>query len=147
MLADFQQALADLVASPALCRKARSDPGCLSERYRLTKLEFDRLAAMVQQPGMRCNCTVYRANRLAPLALNLNHFCKALGDRLTPLVEEFWQRCPETSVNFLEECSRFCAFIRWKRAHGLVLDVNADRAFESEETDLSQRMQTILSIL
>ena len=147
MLADFQQALADLVASPALCRQARSDPACLSARYRLTKREFDRLAAMVLQPGMKCNCTVYRANRLAPLALNLNHFCKALGDQLTPLVEEFWQQYPETSVNFLEECRRFCTFVRWKRAHGLVLTVDAAQALQSEETDLTQRMQTMLAIL
>ena len=32
MLADFQQAMADLTASPALCNAARRDPGTLAQR-------------------------------------------------------------------------------------------------------------------
>jgi hypothetical protein len=67
MLADFQQALADMVASPRLCREVRANPTSLSNRYCLTNLEFRRLVDMVNQRGMVCNCTLYRANRLAPL--------------------------------------------------------------------------------
>jgi len=36
MLADFQQALADLTASPELCIRERIDPDVLREKYRLT---------------------------------------------------------------------------------------------------------------
>ena len=67
---------------------------------------------MANQRGMVCNCTLYRANRLAPLALNLHDVCQALGDSLTSLVDEFWELYPETSVNFLVESQRFCEFCR-----------------------------------
>src|SRR5258708_39790890 len=70
--AGFAQALADLVASPPLCREVRAHPSRLSECYELTDLELRRLVDMANQRGMVCNCTLYRANRLAPLALNLH---------------------------------------------------------------------------
>jgi hypothetical protein len=43
MLAAFQRALAELTASPALCRAARKDPGLLAGRYALTEKEARRL--------------------------------------------------------------------------------------------------------
>ena len=72
MLAEFQQALADLIASPALCIEARRNPDLLRERYQLTELEAKRPQGVVSHPGMQGNCILYRANRLAPLALNGN---------------------------------------------------------------------------
>ena len=47
MLADFQQALADLTASPELCISARLDPPILREKYRLTEREWARLVGIV----------------------------------------------------------------------------------------------------
>jgi hypothetical protein len=100
MLADFQQALADLTASPGLCNRARSDPTILDGRYQLTRREWARLVGIVRHRGMACNCIVYRANRLAPLALNIPRTCKALGPQLRAVVDEFWSAFPETNVHF-----------------------------------------------
>ena len=81
MLLEFQQALADLVASPDFCRQARADPQELMRRYDLSAREHRRLVDMVNQPGMALNCMLYRSNRLAPLAQNLYGLCNALGAR------------------------------------------------------------------
>ena len=147
MLADFQQALADMVASPPLCREVRANPSVLSDRYRLTDLEFRRLVNIVNQRGMGCNCTLYRANRLAPLALNLHDVCTALGDRLTGLVDEFWALYPETNANFVVECDRFCEFLRAKHEHGFPLSDEALEAFRRESLDLKLRLLAIYTVL
>jgi len=60
MLVEFQQALADLVASPALCCTVLEDPSILIQRYRLDEEEQARLLAMVEQRGMECTSMLYR---------------------------------------------------------------------------------------
>jgi len=65
MLVEFQQALADLTASPELCVRVRRDPSILHRNYELTEREWRRLVGIVRHPGMACACMVYRANRLA----------------------------------------------------------------------------------
>jgi hypothetical protein len=147
MLADFQQALANLVASPPLCREVRAHPSRLSECYDLTDLELRRLVDMANQRGMVCNCTLYRANRLAPLALNLHDVCQALGDSLTSLVDEFWGLYPETSVNFLVESQRFCEFLQAKHAGGFPLSDEALEALWREYRDLELRVLAIHTVL
>lgn len=112
MLVDFQRALADLTASPRLCRDVRRDPAVLNERYALTDREWRRLAGIASSKGMEANCILYRANRLAPIALNLPDTCKALGDDLTRLVDAYWDSEPITDVHFLVEADRFCRFLR-----------------------------------
>jgi len=82
MLVEFQQALADMVASPEFCRQVRVSPLFLHERYTLSEREFERLIKMVNHKAMALNCMLYRANRLAPLAMNLHEFCTLLGTRL-----------------------------------------------------------------
>jgi hypothetical protein len=111
MLADFQQALADLTASPALCSAARQDTSILRGRYVLTDREFRRLVGIAEHPGMESACIVYRANRLAPLAMNVPDTCHALGPELRPVVEAFWDASPETNVHFFIETDRFCRFL------------------------------------
>jgi len=128
MLADFQAALADLTASPALCREVRRDPGVLHDRYDLTPREGRRLAAVVASRGMEANCMLYRANRLAPVALNLPDTCAALGDALTGLISGYWESEPTTDVNFLVETARFCEYL-WDRPD-LPADVRAPLARE-----------------
>jgi len=147
MLADFQQALADIVASPPLCRAVRANAAVLRERYLLTDVEARRLADMARQAGMTCNCILYRANRLAPLALNFHDLSQALGDHLTPLVDEFWQRYPEAHANFLVECNRFGEFIRAKQADGLILTSEARQVFDREYLDLQLRLLATYTIL
>ena len=132
MLLEFQQALADLVASPELCRQVRGEPTLLQQRYDLSAREFERLASMVNQRGMALNCMLYRANRLAPLALNLYGFCRALGPRLGPLLTEYTGLHPNTTVHFYLECDRFCRFIEDKLNDGYPLPNEALAVFADE---------------
>jgi len=112
MLAAFQTALADLTASPALCREIRAKPETLRERYHLTDKEWRRVAGIAASKGMEANCMLYRANRLAPVALNLPGTCTALGDDLNRLISAYWDSEPTTDVHFLIEAERFCRFLR-----------------------------------
>jgi len=118
MLADFQQALADLTASPELCIRVRQDPSVLRDTYQLTEREWRRLTAIVTHRGMECACILYRANRLAPLAMNVPRTCRALGADLRDLVSEFWAAHPESNVHFYIETERFCRFLKAKLDEG-----------------------------
>lgn len=111
MLAAFQRALADLTASPSLCRAARADPDLFAARYALTEREARRLNGIVRSKGMEANCVLYRANRLAPIALNCPDLCDALGSELNRLISEYWDSEPTTNVHFLVETDRFCRFL------------------------------------
>ncbi len=132
MLVDFQQAFADLVAAPELCRQIRANPGKLRESYNLSPREYDRLVGIVNQKGMACNCMLYRANRLAPFALNLREFCRALGPRLGPLLSEYSVLFPNTNVHFYLECDRFCRFILSKIDAGYEIEPQTRAIFDEE---------------
>ena len=111
MLVDFQKALADLTASPQWCREVRRLPEKLRERYELTDKEWRRLAGIAASKGMEANCMLYRANRLAPVALNLPETCEAIRDDLNRLISAYWESEPTTDVHFLVEADRFCRFL------------------------------------
>lgn len=112
MLVAFQKALAELTASPSLCRQVRADPAILRQRYALTDKEWRRLTTIVASRGMEANCMLYRANRLAPVALNLPQTCDAIRDRLNTLISAYWDSEPTTDVHFLVEAERFCRFLQ-----------------------------------
>jgi len=118
MLVDFQQALADLTASPPLCLQVRADAQVLHQHYRLTEREFARLVGIVKHEGMACACTVYRANRLAPLAMNIPLTCKALGAHLRRVASDYWAAYPEGNVHFYVETHRFCNYLQARLASG-----------------------------
>ena len=147
MLVEFQQALADLVASPEVCRQVRANPAQLRQRYDLSRREFDRLVAMINQKGMVCNCMLYRANRLAPLAMNLGEFCRALGPRLGPLLTEYSTLHPNTNVHFYLECDRFCQFIEGKLREGYDLEPQAMAIFREEYSNIKLRLAATYSVL
>ena len=109
-LAAFQTALADLTASPALVTAVRANPATLA-RYALTEKETARLTAIAASPGMHANCILYRANRLAPIALNLPETCTALADQLPALTAAYWVAEPRTDVHFLIEADRFARYL------------------------------------
>ncbi len=134
MLVEFQQALADLVASPEFCRQVRADPGPLRQKYDLSPREYGRLVKMVNHKAMACNCMLYRANRLAPLALNLPDFCRMLGPRLGPLLSEYSLLYPNTNVHFYLECDRFCQFILNKVGEGYDLEPRAKAVLDDEHS-------------
>lgn len=141
MLGEFQQALADLTASPALCIQARREPAILQQRYQLTEREWKRLVAIVQHRGMECACIVYRANRLAPLALNIPQTCRALGTELRDIVSEFWIAFPETNVHFFVETDRFCSFLKWKIREGRAFPEEVIAALEGESAVVSAALR------
>jgi hypothetical protein len=60
---------------------------------------------------MEANCMLYRANRLAPVALNLPETCDAIRDDLNRLISAYWESEPTTDVHFLIEADRFCRFL------------------------------------
>jgi hypothetical protein len=112
MLADFQQALADLVASPARCQAVRDGDGSMLQGYQLTDRERTRLVGMARQPAMAANCMVYRSNRLTPLVLNLADTCSALGPRLREVLDDYWDDNPtDNFVHFLIETDRFVCYL------------------------------------
>ena len=136
MLVEFQQALADMVASPEFCRQVRVSPLLLRERYTLSEREFERLIKMVNHKAMALNCMLYRANRLAPLAMNLHELCTLLGTRLGPLLSEYALLYPNTNVHFYLECDRFCQFVRTKLREGYDLEPEARAALEEEHSKI-----------
>jgi hypothetical protein len=111
MLVDFQRGLADLTASPEMCRQVRRAPETLRDRYDLTDKEWRRLAGIAASTGMEANCMLYRANRLAPVALNLPETCEIIRDDLNRLISAYWESEPTTDVHFLVEADRFCRFL------------------------------------
>lgn len=110
MLSDFQQAMADIVASPALCNAVREDAAMLDGRYALDERERRRLIALARDRGMQAACSIYRMNRITPLAINLRATLHALGERLPGMVTLYWQAHPRGHTHFYIEADRFC---RW----------------------------------
>jgi hypothetical protein len=147
MLVEFQQALADLVAGPELCREVRANPGQLRQWYDLSPREYERLVAMANHPAMECNCMLYRANRLAPLAMNLGEFCRTLGPRLGPLLSEYSVRYPNTNVHFYAECDRFCQFIIGKMEKGYELEPQVKAIFEREFAKIKLGLAATYTVL
>jgi hypothetical protein len=134
MLVEFQQAFADLVASPELCRHVRANPDLLRRQYNLSLCEYERLVKMVNHRAMACNCMLYRANRLAPIAMNLPNSCRMLGARLGPLLTEYSALHPHTNVHFYLECDRFCQFILRKNSEGYYLEPSTKSMLDEEHS-------------
>jgi len=144
LLADFQSALADLVASPALTLEVRDNPGLLRRRYALSELEARQLEAVARSRGMSANCMIYRANRLAPLAIEAPLTCEALGEDLHEALCAFWQATPDAQAQFLPEASRYLAFIElWLAArtpeHSARAIAAAERASVEQRLDEQRR--------
>jgi hypothetical protein len=140
MLIEFQQAFADLVASPQLCINVRAQPELLRQQYQLSDQEFRQLVAVVNHPGMECNCMLYRANRLAPLALNLPELCKALGKDLPQTLSRYWATYRNGDSHFLLESQRFCEFVETLLSAG-EFDENVRHALEREVPVIALRVQ------
>ncbi len=107
MQADFQQALADLTAAPEHCVVLRSDATWLQGRYALNSRETRQLLALVRADGMARACTLYRMNRLAPLAINFDATLSAAGGSLRTLVSAYWREHPHGHPHFFIESERF----------------------------------------
>lgn len=111
-LAAYQDALASLVASPELVSELRAGDVSALAAYDLTDRERGRLLAVVAQPGMAVNCTLYRSHRMVPLASLLPGTCDAIGGaRLRELVDAFWAATPDTMIQFEAEARAFAAYV------------------------------------
>jgi hypothetical protein len=134
-LESFQRAFADLVASPQKCLELRHGEHSLDE-FQLTELERRRLMAMVSHAGMSHNCSLYRANRLTPIARSLPQTCVRLGSKLVLELERFWELSPDTELQFKRESERFALF--------LLNQLNSDK---DEEAELIEVIRAELAVL
>ena len=108
-LEGFQRAFAWFVASPGRCLALRDDP-TLAERFALDARERSRLLSMVHHVGMSHHCTLYRANRLTPIAQRLPRTCERLGPALVYELEAFWATADAPEQPWRREAERFA---RW----------------------------------
>jgi hypothetical protein len=111
-LPEFQRALTDFVASPERCREALADARRLTETYDLSERELKRLLDSARQPGMKVCWALHRANRLGPIHATLPLTCQALGPRLRPELDAFWDQALPEDLQFKSEGERFASFLR-----------------------------------
>ena len=144
MLNDFQQALAEITASPRLCVAVRRNPELLAERYQLSERERRQVLATVHHPSMECTCSLYRANRLAPLVRNLPRTIAALTERLEPVLNDYWEAHPWPHRYGYLESERFC---RWLEP--LTTDPAAPaglrQSWQGDRQDLRERVGHFLA--
>ena len=115
---DFQRALSGLIACPDTCSKMRDGDETWLDNYVLSSLERRRLGDVARQRGMAVCCTLYRANRLAPLWTLLPHTCLILGADLARETHLFWQTSPANEMRVYEESERFARFLRERLGFG-----------------------------
>ena len=144
MLNDFQQALAEITASPRLCVAVRRNPELLAERYQLSEREQRQVLATANHPSMECTCSLYRANRLAPLVRNLPRTIAALTERLEPVLNDYWEAHPWPHRYGSLESERFC---RWLEP--LTADPAAPaglrESWQGDRRDLRERVGLFLA--
>ena len=143
MLIDFQQALAEITASPALCLAVRRDPALLEQRYRLKARERSQVVGVANHPSMECTCSLYRANRLAPLARNLPTTLADLADPLTPLLTQYWDAHPWPLRYGALESERFCRWLE-QQEDQLGLSAAVRQGWRLEQGALRERMRAFL---
>lgn len=107
----YQRALGDLIASPKFCLAVRADPEGALAGYDLSPRELRRLTAVVFQPGMSTSCTLYRVNRITPIATYLPLTAQLLGDGLVGEAELFWAEGTPSDLQFGPETERFARFL------------------------------------
>ncbi|RQO31969.1 hypothetical protein DBR32_03970 [Taibaiella sp. KBW10] len=117
-LVDFQQAFADLVADPALCRAIKKTPELMNERYALTDIEQERLLDILNQRGMVTNCMLYQINRFTPLFDLMPYSCKMLSKEIKQHTRAFWDDYIKTNFQFRDEVLLFASFLLQKVKEG-----------------------------
>ena len=144
-LEQFQRAFADLVASPAMCLAVQDDPGGL-DGYDLDDRERTRLVAVATHPGMSHNCTLYRANRLTPIARCLPATCLQLGDRLRGELDDYLAgSVEEFDMQFRNEAERFGHHLRARLTSGVLDDPSLRRCLDRELAELADDFEPRVS--
>jgi hypothetical protein len=144
MLSDFQQALAEITASPRLCVAVRRNPAVLAERYHLNDRERRQVLAVARHPAMEATCSLYRANRLAPLARNLPRIIATLAEGLEPLLTAYWEANPWPYRYGYLESERFC---QWLEPLALAPEAPTGlrESWQVDRLDLRQRLGHFLA--
>jgi hypothetical protein len=119
-LAEFQRAFADLISSPQRVLAARLDAGEVLRRYALDAREHRRLTAMINDPGMSINCTLYRVNRFTPLYAVLPLTCDWLGARLSTELDAFWASSRDATLQYGPESHRFGLWLQERIEAGVL---------------------------
>jgi hypothetical protein len=122
-LQDFQRATAELIASPERCLRAIADFDAEMAAFALTDRERRRLKAMVDDPGMSANCTLYRVNRLVPILEVLPRTWRLLGTSAKPEIHAFWRSYPDAMPQHIDEAKRFGAWLERRIAPGAWLEM------------------------
>jgi hypothetical protein len=137
-LEHFQRAVADLVASPELCLDVQRSSEVL-DAYDLNEREHVRLEAMASHPGMSHNCTLYRANRLTPIARCLPATCLQLGARLRDEFDGYLAASSDQfDLQFLTEAERFGRYLAARLDLQRPQDVALHRCLETELAELTE---------
>jgi hypothetical protein len=138
-LASFQDALANLVASPELCGRLATDAPSVLKRYALDARERSRLVEVVSQRGMSINCTLYRAGRFEAVYTLLPMSCFVLGDRLRSELDEYWRFREHTDLQFRTEVACWTDFLRRRLREGRLTNpyLREVLAYEVVASDLS----------
>ena len=121
-LLEYQRALSEMIASPRLCLAVRADPAGALATYGLDERERRRLAAVAFQPGMSTSCTLYRVNRITPIATYLPLTAYLLGDALIEEAERFWDEGLPSDLQFGPETERFGRFLERRVEAGALAD-------------------------
>jgi hypothetical protein len=121
-LAAFQRAMADMAASPPMCRRILDEGAAVLAGYDLTPIEVLRLLSAADQRGMRMNCMLYRNGRLSPLVSQLPGTFHVLGYGLREVAEAFWVENPKVARGVPPEMRRFAAFLRRRVAEGTLAE-------------------------
>jgi hypothetical protein len=115
---EFQRALCELIASPALCLAVREDPTAFLGRFDLTPREQQRLRDVVWQRGMSTTCSLYRSNRVTPLYTLLHSTCMVLGRDLHRMLDAYWASTELRDLEFRHEIDHFAHFLQLRLAAG-----------------------------
>ncbi|HEX5871952.1 MAG TPA: hypothetical protein VFY65_16095, partial [Longimicrobium sp.] len=118
----FQRAMADMAATPTLCRRVLDEGDAALAAYDLTPIERQRLRSAVEQRGMRMNIMLYRNGRLSPLVSQLPGTFHLLGYQLREIAEAFWVENPKVPRGVPGEMRRFAAFLRRCIADGTLTE-------------------------
>lgn len=131
-LRSYQTAFARMTLDPALCRRIMAEGDAALADYDLTPLELRRLTAIVRQPGMKVNCTLSRANRLAAISGLLPRTCDLLSGQLRELLDRFWSERTMANLQTLPAGLEFAAFLEREIAAGRVSHPSAAETLAAE---------------
>jgi hypothetical protein len=118
----YQEIFCRMVAAPSFRERVLDESGKYLNNLDLTELERRRLLAIADQPGMRVNTAIHRANRISPLDESVPFTCFLLADRLADLLDRYWSENPTENLQIPAECERFATFLEREIRAGHILD-------------------------